>query len=112
MSMGTQPNQQPVVKTGGANLQRGRETVGGHLTLTADRLIFSAHKLNLQTGAVEIPLSEIRGTRLVWTKFLNVLPIAPNSLAVDLADGTVHAFVLFGRKEWKTAIDDAVAAQR
>ena len=109
MTTTPQPNQ-PALKEGRANLQRGRETVGGRLRLLSDRLVFTPHKLNFQTDPVEVPLAEVRGTRPVWTKFLGVLPLAPNSLAVELADGTEHAFVLSGRQGWKSAIDDAVAA--
>ncbi|WIK83274.1 MULTISPECIES: hypothetical protein [Micrococcus] len=110
--MTTPHPRQPDNMSGRANLQRGLETVGGHLSLVSDRLVFTPHTLNVQSEPVQIPLDQVRGTRPVWTKFLGVLPLAPNSLAVELADGTEHAFVLSGRQEWKAAIDDAVAAQR
>ncbi|SJN15456.1 Possible GRAM domain [Micrococcus lylae] len=110
--MTTPHPQQPDIMSGRANLQRGLETVGGHLSLVNDRLVFTPHKLNVQSDPVEIPLAQVRGTRPAWTKFLGVLPLAPNSLAVELEDGTVHAFVLSERQEWKAAIDDALAAQR
>ena len=39
-----------LVKKGGANLQKGVETVGGYLYLTNQRLIFEAHAINIQGG--------------------------------------------------------------
>ena len=46
-----------VVKEGAANLQKNLETVGGKLYLTNQRLVFEAHKLNVQGGATEVELS-------------------------------------------------------
>lgn len=101
-----------ILRRGAANLQRGAETVGGELLLTDQRLYFRSHALNLQTGTTEIPLSHIRHMRPCWTRFLGLIPLLPNSLAVGLSDGTEHRFVLVGRKEWAAAIDAAVAACR
>ena len=97
------PNES-VTKSGAANLQRGAETVGGKLFLTNERLIFEAHALNIQTGVTIVPLNGIQETTPCWTKFLNLLPLAPNSLAVKSTDDEWR-FVLFGRKKWKAAID-------
>ena len=94
-----------LIREGAANLQRGAETVGGKLFLTDKRLFFQSHSLNVQTGPTEIPLSQVRGTRLCWTKFLNLIPVFPNSLAVDTNGGVEYRFVLFGRTEWAAAID-------
>ena len=93
------------IKSGFANLQRGAETVGGKLYLTNHRLIFESHALNIQTGTTIVPLQEISETTPCWTKFLNLIPLAPNSLSVSTPDGEKR-FVLFGRKSWKQAIDD------
>lgn len=95
------------IKSGGANLQRGLETVGGHLHLTSQRLVFESHKVNVQRGSTEIPLTEIGETQPVWTKFLNLIPLAPNSLAVVTRSGEEHRFVLSGRGKWQAAIDQA-----
>ncbi len=97
------PGETPI-KSGPANLQRGAETVGGKLYLTTHRLVFESHAFNLQTGATIIPLQEISGTTPSWTKFLNLIPIAPNSLSVSTTRGE-QRFVLFGRMSWKAAID-------
>ncbi|MDY6055783.1 hypothetical protein [Micrococcus sp.] len=112
MSTPNAESPQAALKKGRANMQRGLETAGGHLELFADRLVFTPHSFNVQSDAVEVPLREVQGTRPVWTKFLNLIPLGPNSLAVDLADGSVRSFVLPRRLEWKSAIDDAVAALR
>ncbi len=93
---------------GPANLQRGIETVGGWLFLTDQRLIFKSHEFNVQKGATEIALRDIASTTPCWTKVLNLIPLAPNSLAVSLKDGTDYRFVLNKRSEWKQKIDDAV----
>jgi hypothetical protein len=93
------------IKEGVASLQRGIETVGGRLFLTNQRLIFESHAFNIQTGATIIPLGEISETMPCWTRYFNLIPIAPNSLAVSTSEGKQHRFVLFGRNEWKLAID-------
>jgi hypothetical protein len=92
------------IRRGVANLQRGAETVGGKLYLTNQRLVFESHAFNIQSGATLIPLSEISKTEPCWTKFLNLIPVAPNSLAVSTSE-TEFRFVLMGRKAWKAAID-------
>ncbi|HLS14932.1 MAG TPA: GRAM domain-containing protein [Beutenbergiaceae bacterium] len=93
-----------VIKSGAANVQRGVETAGGKVYLTGHRLIFEPHRLNIQRQDTQIPLVNITGTRLCWTKFLGFIPLMPNSLAVDTADGTEYRFVLNGRKKWQQAI--------
>ena len=94
-----------VVKEGRANLQRGAESVGGHLTLTDRRLIFESHKFNVQSGPEVIPLDELVGLEKVWTKFLGVLPLAPNSLALQTRSGAEHRLVLSKRDAWLEAIE-------
>lgn len=99
-----------LLREGAANLQRGIETVGGRLFLTNRRLAFSSHALNVQTGPTDIPLSAIRSTSPCWTRFLGLIPLAPNSLAVR-TDNSEHRFVLFGRSQWAQAINEAIAAR-
>ena len=96
-----------VIKEGRANMQRGLETVGGKLTLTTHRLVFDAHSLNLQRGATEVPLGQITAQRAAWTKFLGVLPMAPNSIVITVAEGQEHSFVVTGRSAWLAAIEQA-----
>jgi GRAM domain-containing protein len=93
-----------VVKESRANLQRGLESVGGHLYLTNRRLIFESHKFNVQRGTSEIPLSDITDVRKAWTKFLGVLPLAPRSIAVTTTSGQQHRIVCNKRDEWIDAV--------
>ncbi|EQD55503.1 hypothetical protein B1B_09196, partial [mine drainage metagenome] len=97
MKVDLHPNEK-LQREGVANLQRGVEIVGGKLFLTNQRLFFQSHSFNIQTGATDIPLPQILGTRLCWSKFLGVLPLLPNSLAVDTVGGVEYRFVLFGRR--------------
>lgn len=99
-----------VVREGVANLQRGIEAVGGRLTLTSLRLVFESHGFNVQTGTTEIALAEISKVEPCWTRFLGVVPLAPNGLAVTLTSGAEHRFVVFGRTEWRSAIQAARGA--
>ena len=105
------PPGETLVREGAANLHRGWEAVGGHLYLTDQSLRFQSHAFNVQTGATEIPLSEIVSLRLCWTRFLGHIPIFPNSLAVTLADGNEHHFVVHGRKRWAEAIQRQLNAR-
>ena len=102
MKIDLQPNE-TLIQDGGANLQRRWEAVGGRLFLTSDRLVFTSHAFNVQTGPVEIPLADIRGVVPCWTKFLGLLPLVPNSLCISTDQGE-HRFVLHGRSKWAAAI--------
>jgi hypothetical protein len=94
-----------LVKDGAANLQRGIETVGGWLYLTNQRLIFESHAFNILTGSTIIPLASITGARKCWTKFLNLIPLFPNSVAIATKEGKEYRFVMFSRQAWIDAID-------
>lgn len=93
-----------VLREGGANHQRGPETVGGHLRLTTRTLRFTPHRLNVQTEVTEYPVDAVVGARPVWTKVFGFLPLAPNSVAVDFADGSEQRFVVPRRGPWIEAI--------
>lgn len=93
-----------LLREGAANLQRGLETVGGRLFLTDQRLLFTSHRFNVQTGSTQIPLADIVQLRPCWTRLLNLVPIFPNSLAVETRDGARHRFVLYGRAHWAQVI--------
>ena len=108
MKIDLAPNE-TLIREGPANLQRGLETVGGRLLLTDQRLVFSSHGVNVQTGRTEIPLAEIRSVSPCWTKFLGLLPLAPNSLAVSTSAGE-HRLVISGRSQWASAITSAAAS--
>lgn len=93
-----------VVRDSRANLQRGAETVGGHLYLTDQRLIFESHAVNVQRGATEIALADVADARKVWTKFLGAIPLAPNSIAVRTTGGEEYRIVCGKRDDWIAAI--------
>lgn len=94
-----------LVKDGAANLQKNIETVGGKLYLTNQRLIFESHKFNVQSGVTEVELSNFQSSEKCWTKFLGILPLFPNSLAVYTKEGEEFRFVLFGSGAWAAAIE-------
>ena len=94
-----------LIKESGANLQRGIETVGGRLFLTDQRLFFDTHSFNVKSGSEEIALSDISYVIPIWTKFLGVIPLFPNSLRVSTKQGTFFDFVVNGRSAWKSAIE-------
>jgi len=97
------------VKDGAANLQRGIDTVGGWLYMTNRRLIFEATPLNFDRSSTIIELTSIIGTRKCWTKFLDLIPIFPNSFAVSTKEGQEYRFVSFTRQSWINAIESQMA---
>ena len=97
-----------VLRQSGANLQRGIETVGGHLFLTTRRLIFEAHRFNVKTGRTIVYLRDVDDVRKCWTKLFGLIPILPNSLAVETARGKTYKFVLSDRDVWADRILDAI----
>jgi hypothetical protein len=94
-----------IVEQGRANAQRGAESVGGWLYLTDRRLIFESHSLNVQTGETIIPRDQIASVTKEWTRFLNRIPLAPNSIEVHLRGEESYRFVVNGRKSWIAAIE-------
>src|SRR5699024_7780876 len=96
-----------VLDQGRANMQRGLETVGAHLVLTEQRLLFLQHALYLQSYVSEIPLDPVSGVRKPWMTFLAAILLAPNSLEIAAADGHSYSFVVTGRARWITAIVQA-----
>jgi len=94
-----------VIKKGSANLQKNIETVGGKLYLTNQRLVFEAHKFNVQRGVTEVELSNIQAVSPCSTRQWGLFPIFPNSLAVYTKHGEEYQFVLFGRSAWVLAIE-------
>jgi hypothetical protein len=104
MKTALQPNE-TLIREGAANLKKGIESVGGKLFLTDQRLVFESHALNVQSGTTVISLIDIAAINLCWTKFLNSIPLMPNSLAIKTSDGLEHRLVLFGRSRWKIDIE-------
>ena len=95
-----------IIKSGAANLQKNIETAGGKLYLTNRRLIFEPHFFNFQRGVTEIELSDVVSTQPCWTLFLGFIPIFPNSLAVRAQSGREYRFVLSDRDGWSKAIEE------
>ena len=93
-----------IVKEAAASLQRGIEIVGGRLYLTNQRLIFEAHRFNIQSGSSEINLSNLQSLQKCWTRFLGCIPLCPNSLAVNTTQGEAYRFVVPQRDAWVAAI--------
>ena len=104
MKIDLNPNED-LIKESGANLQRGAETVGGKLFLTSDRLYFNTHSLNFATGPETIALDQVASVSPVWTKFLGIIPLFPNSMRVATKSGDHFDFVVVDRSEWKSAIE-------
>src|SRR3954463_1962991 len=98
-----------LVKEGPANMQRGIETVGGRLYLTNQRLIFESHRFNIQTGVTVILCSSITGVTKRWTKFLNLIPLVPNSIGVTIDSGKEESFVVTNRDGWIEALSPTSA---
>jgi len=94
-----------IVKVGIANHQRGAESVGGKLYLTTQRLVFESHDFNIQTGSTVIDLRDVARVEPAWTKFLNLIPLMPNSIKVITKAGQEHSFVVFGRDKWIRTIE-------
>ncbi len=98
-----------VLKSGVANLLRGKESVGGKLVLDGRYLRFEPHKVNVQRGPVVIHITDIKRLRPAWTKFLGAIPLAPNGLDVEMRNGEVFHFTVGGRKAWIQEIEYAFA---
>ncbi len=89
-----------------ANLMRGWEGVGGRITLTNQRLLFEAHKVNLQPEPLAIPLSDISDV----TPSNMMGGILPNSIIVHCRSGRQFRFVLWGRKRIIAMIERELAS--
>ncbi len=87
-----------------ANLFRGLEGVGGRLIVTNQRLLFEAHKLNLQRAPLEIRLDQI--SDVAETKTMGLLP---NGVTVTCRSGEQHRFVSWNRTKIVAAIKQGMA---
>lgn len=90
--------------SGPANHFKGMEGVGGHLWLTDTRLHFRSHKLNVQNHEWSVPLADVSSVQAVKT-----LGLIRNGLAVRLASGEEHRFVVNENERWAQAIANARA---
>ena len=94
-----------VMKSGPANLLRGKESVGGKLELDGRALRFLPHKLNVQRSPVVLYVTDIKRLAPAWTKLFGVFPVAPNGLDVTMRNNEVWHFTVTGRKEWIREIE-------
>ena len=94
-----------IIKKGGANLSKKKESVGGFLYLTNKRLIFESHSFNIQRGVTEINLNDVLKIEKGWTEFLGKLPLFPNALLIKTKNGSVYRFTVWNRSNWKSAIE-------
>lgn len=93
-----------IVKKGGGNLIQNGVGAGGKLILTNQRIIFEAHKLNIESISAEVELSNIQSLEKNWSKILGI-PIINNELTVRTKNTEKYQFILFGRDAWILAID-------
>ncbi|KMZ42399.1 MULTISPECIES: GRAM domain-containing protein [Bacillales] len=90
-----------------ANLFRGREGVGGKLTITSERLYFQPHSHNNQTQPLELHLNDITAVEK-W----NTLFVIPNGMKIKMHNGQEHKFVVWKRAEIIGMIQDTKMKQK
>ena len=88
-----------IIKEGPANHFYNRESVGGWLTVTNQRLHFTSHRANFQVHDLSLPLYQIAGAETVATG-----GIVPNGLLIKTASGESERFVVNGRAFWVQAL--------
>jgi hypothetical protein len=88
-----QNESEELIEKSAANLMRGVEAVGGRMILTNQRVLFEAHKINVQAAPLAIPLSKIESVAPSRT-----LGIVPNGITIRCYSGEEYRFVVWGRK--------------
>jgi hypothetical protein len=86
-----------------ANLFRGRESVGGKIIITNQRIYFKPHFFNVQKDYVEIPMEEI-----VEVQKRNTLGFVPNGMKVSTRNGEEYKFVVRDREKLIDLIKDLI----
>jgi hypothetical protein len=89
------PDEKQLLK-GGANHLRGREAVGGMLTLTDKRLIFKPHRFNIQKRDSEFPVREIKSVSH-HKKYKQIF-------VLEFSNNEVHKFVVDSPADWIRSI--------
>ena len=84
-----------------ANLFRGLESVGGKMKITDTEIIFTPHKINVQSNPLTINISDIKevGKR-------NTFFIVPNGLSVVVKNGEEYKFVVNNRQKIITHLNE------
>ena len=72
-----------------ANLFKGIEAVGGKLKITELELIFTPHKVNIQSEPVTINIGEVSKVQKRNTVF-----VVPNGMTVTVKGGKEYKFVV------------------
>ena len=72
-----------------ANLFKGIEAVGGKLKITEVELIFTPHKVNIQSAPVSIKIEEI-----IKIQKRNTMFFVPNGMSVTVKSGEEYKFVV------------------
>ena len=87
-----------------ANLIRGIESVGGKMKITDSEIIFTPHKINVQSNPLTINISNIKevGKR-------NTLFIVPNGLSVVEKSGEEYKFVVNNRQKIITYLNEQLS---
>jgi hypothetical protein len=70
------------------------------LVLSLNTLVFTPHRINFQRDPLLIPVYHIHRALPCWTRLFGILPVFPNSIAVETADGRVYRFVVSDRHVW------------
>lgn len=92
---------------------RGWESVGGHLILTNQRLVFEPHRVNVQRYVDEFDPHDISSVAKTWSRTRNgQVRLAPNVIEVTFRDGRVASFVVWRRTAWCSALAPFINGDR
>ena len=92
---------------GPASMGSRDEKSGGMLYLTNRRLIFESRRPGGQDLCIVIALEDIGNVTAGWSKWLNLIPLAPNAMSIETTQGRTHHLLLFGRHQWVASIKHA-----
>jgi hypothetical protein len=95
------------IMRGPASMGSRDEKSGGMLYLTNRRLIFESHRPDGQDLCIVIALEDIGTVTAGWSKWLNLIPLAPNAMSLETTRGKTYHLLLFGRHQWVTSIENA-----
>lgn len=95
------------IMKGPASMGSRDEKSGGMLYLTNRRLIFESHRPDGQNQCIVIALEDIDTVAAGWSKLFKLIPIAPNAMSINTAQGNSYHLLLFGRHQWAASIEHA-----
>lgn len=90
-----------------ANLFKGIEAVGGKLKITKAELIFTPHKVNIQTAPVTIKIEEI-----IKAQKRNTMFLVPNGMSVTVKAGKEYKFVVNKRSKLIDHLNQTIGEKR